>query len=46
MDEYFTDLVGGVGVFAFFGIVVLQQEITIAMLNDRPGVGLNLVDDA
>ena len=43
MDEDFADLVGGVGVFAFVGVVVLEQKLAVAVLDDRFRVALDLV---
>ena len=46
VDQDFADLVGGIGIFAFVGVVVLDQELAVAVLDDRLGVGLDLVYDA
>ena len=46
VDEHLTDLVGGIGVLAFLGVVVLEQELPIAVLNNEFGVRLDLVHHA
>ncbi len=45
VDEYLADLVGWVRVFALFGVGAAQEELAVAALNDRAGVGLDLVHD-
>ena len=40
VDQHLADLVGCVGVFALLGVVVLEQEIMVAVFYDGPGVGL------
>ena len=42
VDQHFADLVGGIGIFALVGVVVLEQELAVAVLDDRLRVGLNL----
>ena len=42
VDQHFADLVDGIGILALVGVVVLQQELAVAMLDDRLRVGLNL----
>lgn len=42
VDEYFADLVCGIGILALVGVVVLEQELTVAMLDDGLRVGLNI----
>ena len=37
VNQHFADLVGGIGIFAFVGVVVLEQELTVAVLDDRAG---------
>ena len=46
VDQDLADLVGGIGILAFFGVVVLEQELAVAVLDDRLGVGLDFVHDA
>jgi len=43
VDQHLADLVGGVGVFALVRIVVLKQEVALAVFDDGPGVGLDFV---
>ena len=43
VDQDFADLVGGIGILAFVGVVVLEQELAVAVLDDRLGVALDLV---
>ena len=46
MNQHLADLVGGVGVFAFLGVVVLKQELAVAVFDDGLGVGLDFVHHA
>lgn len=46
MDECLANLVDVIEVFALFGIIALEQEIAVAMLDDRFGVGLDFVNTA
>ena len=43
VDQHLADLVGGIGVFALLGIVVLKQEFAVGLFDNRPGVGLDFV---
>ncbi|MBY0579141.1 MAG: hypothetical protein K2P57_08845 [Burkholderiales bacterium] len=40
VDKHLADLVGVVGVFAVFRVVVLKQEFAEAVFYDGPGMGL------
>ena len=42
VNQHFANLVGGIGVLALVGVVVLEQELAVAVLDDRLRVGLNL----
>jgi hypothetical protein len=42
VNQHFADLVGGIGILALIGVVVLEQELAVAVLDDRLRVGLNL----
>jgi hypothetical protein len=46
VDQDFADLIGGIRILAFVGVVVLEQELAVAVLDDRLRVALDLVDDA
>lgn len=46
VDQHLADLVDSIGVLAIVGVIVLEQKIAVAMLDDRLGVGLDLVHDA
>lgn len=46
VDQHFADLVGGLGILRLVGVVVVQEKLPVAVLDDRPGVGLDLVHDA
>ena len=46
MDQHLADLVGGVGVLALLGVVVLEQELAVAVFDDGLGVGLDFVHHA
>ena len=46
VDQHLADLVGGVGVFPFLGVVVLKQEVAIAVFDDGRRVGLDFVHHA
>ena len=43
VDQHLANLVGGIGVFALVRIVVLKQEVAVAVFDDRPGVGLDFI---
>ena len=43
VNEDFADLVSGVGILAFVGVVVLEQELAVAVLDDGLGMALDLV---
>ena len=43
MDQHLADLVGGVGVFAILGVVVLKQELVVDLFDEGPGAGLGVV---
>jgi hypothetical protein len=43
VDQHLADLVGGVGVFALVGVVVLKQELAVGVFDDTPGAGLGVV---
>lgn len=42
VNQHFADLVGGIGILALVGVVVLEQELAVAVLDDRLRVGLDL----
>lgn len=42
MDQHLADLVGGIGVFALLRVVVLKQEVAVAVFDDGLGVGFVL----
>jgi len=42
VNQHFADLVGGIGILALVGVVILQQEIAVAVLDNRLRVGFNL----
>lgn len=46
MNQNLADLVGGVRVFASVGVVVLEQEVAVAVFDAGLGVVLYFVDDA
>jgi hypothetical protein len=46
VDKDLANLVGGLGIFAFFRVVVLEQELAVAVLDDRLGVALDLIYNA
>ena len=43
VDQHLADLVGGVGVFALLGVVVLEQEIAVAVFDDGLWSGFGVV---
>jgi len=42
VNQHFADLVNGIGILALVGVVVAEQELAVAVLDDRFRVGLNL----
>jgi hypothetical protein len=44
VNQHLADLVGGIGVFAFLGVVVLKQEVPVAVF-DVKGSSLRLTFD-
>ena len=42
VNQHFADLVGGIGILASVGVVVLEQELAVAVLDDGLRVDLNL----
>lgn len=42
VNQHFANLVGGIGILALVGVVVLEQEFAVAVLDDRLRVGLDL----
>jgi hypothetical protein len=46
MDQHLADQVGGVRVFTLLGVVVLEEEITVAVFDNRPGMCLDFVHHA
>ena len=46
MDQDFTDLILGIGIFAFVRIVIVEEELAVAVLDDWFGEVLDLVCDA
>lgn len=45
MDQDLADLIGGIGIRALIGVVILDQELAVTALDDRLGVQLDLVHD-
>ena len=39
VDQHLAELVGGDGVFALVRVVVLKQEVAVAVFDDGPGAG-------
>jgi len=46
VDRHLANLVGSVGILAFVGVVVLEQDVAVAVLDDGLRVLLDLVHDA
>lgn len=46
VNQQFADLVGGIGIFIFVGVVVLEQKLAVAVLDYWLGVALDLGYDA
>ncbi len=42
VNQHFANLVGGIGILALVGVVVLEQELAVAVLDDGFRVGLYL----
>jgi hypothetical protein len=42
VDQHLADLVGGIGILTFLGVVIVDQEVAVAVFDDRLRVGLNL----
>lgn len=42
VNQHFANLFGGIGILALVGVVVLEQELAVAVLDDRLRMSLNL----
>ena len=42
VNQHFANLVGGIGILSLVGVVVLEQELAVAVLDDGLRVGLDL----